>query len=131
MKALDANILARFLRDDDPVQSKRSAQFIQAAVRSGEPLYVNHVVLCELAWILTAVYEHSKEEVVKLLDTILLTGQFRFEDKPSIEAALADHRKSKADFADCLIGRRNQAMGCATTLSFDRNLRPIETFEVR
>ena len=131
MKALDTHILARYLRDDDPAQSRRAAQFVQAAVRSGEPLYVNHVVLCELAWILTSVYEHPKEAVAKLLDTILLTGQFRLEDKPSLEAALEDYRNSKADFADCLIGRRNRAMGCKTTLSFDRNLRGVETFEVR
>jgi predicted nucleic-acid-binding protein len=131
MKALDTNILARYLRDDDPAQSRRAAQFVQAAVRSGEPLYVNHVVLCELTWILTAVYKHPKEAVAKLLDIILLTGQFRLEDKSSIEAALEDYRNSKADFADCLIGRRNRAMGCETTLSFDRNLRGVGTFEVR
>jgi len=131
MKALDTNILARYLRDDDPVQSKRASQFIQAAVRSGELLYVNHVVLCELAWILSAVYDHPKEDIAAVLDTILYTGHFQLEDKPSIEAALADYLKSKADFADCLIGRRNRAMGCETTLSLDRNLRGLETFDVR
>src|SRR5262245_22722592 len=116
MKALDTKILARYLRDDDPVQSRSAAQFIQAALRSGEPLYVNHVVLSELVWILTAVYDHPKESVANLLETILHTGQFQLEDKPSIEAALEDYRHSKADFADCLIGRRNHAMGCETTL---------------
>lgn len=131
MKALDTNILARYLRDDDPVQSKRAVQFIQAAVRSGELLFVNHVVLCELAWILTAVYDHPKEDVSTLLDTILHTSHFRLEDKPSVETALEDYRKSKADFADCLIGRRNRAMGCEATLTFDRNLKALETFEVR
>ncbi len=131
MKALDTNILARYLRDDDPLQSKRAAQFIQAAIRSGDLLYINHVVLCELAWILSAVYDHTKEDITTLFDTILHTGHFRLEDKPSIEAALEDYRNSKADFADCLIGRRNSALGCHTTLSFDRSLKALETFEVR
>jgi predicted nucleic-acid-binding protein len=131
MKALDTNILARYLRDDDPAQSKRAAQFVQAAVRSGELLFIDHVVLCELVWILTAVYEHAKEDIATMIDTILHTGHFRLEDKPSIEAALEDYRRTKADFADCLIGRRNRAMGCESTLSFDRNLKAIETFEVR
>jgi predicted nucleic-acid-binding protein len=131
MKALDTNILARYLRDDDPVQSRRAAQFIQAAVRSGELLFINHVVLCELAWILTAVYDHPKEDVTTMLHTILHAGHFRLEDKPSIEAAMEDYQGSKADFADCLIGRRNVAMGCESTLSFDRSLRAIETFEGR
>ena len=129
MKALDTNILARYLRDDDPAQSKRAAHFIQRAVRQNEPLYLNHVVLCELVWILTAVYEHRREEIIKMIETVLLTGQFQLEDKPSIESALEDFRRSKADFSDCLIGRRNQAGGSEATLTFDRGLKALDTFE--
>jgi predicted nucleic-acid-binding protein len=130
VKALDTNILARYLRDDDPVQSRRAVHFIQRAVRQGEPLYLNHVVLCELAWILTSVYEHSKEEIAGMMENILLTGHFELEDKPTIESALEDYKKSKADFADCLIGWRNVRRGCEATLTFDRRLKAIETFEV-
>jgi predicted nucleic-acid-binding protein len=131
MKALDTNILARYLRDDDPAQSRRSAQFIQGAIRGGEPLYVNHVVLCELVWILTSVYEHPKQDIVRTIDAILLTGRFRLEDKLSVEEALEDYKNSKADFPDCLIGRRNRAVGCESTLTFDRKLKGLETFELR
>jgi predicted nucleic-acid-binding protein len=130
MKALDTNILARYLRDDDPAQSRRAAHFIQRAVRQGEPLYLNHVVLCELAWILTSVYGHSKEEVAGMMENILLTGHFELEDKPAVESALEDYRKSKADFADCLIGRRNVRHGCDATLTFDRRLKAVDAFEV-
>jgi len=130
MKALDTNVLARYLRDDDLVQSRRAAHFIQRAVREKQPLYLNHVVLCELVWILTAVYEHRKEEIVNMLETVLLTGQFQLEDKPSVEQALEDYKKSKADFADCLIGRRNRTCGCEATITFDRKLKALGTFEV-
>jgi len=130
VKALDTNILARYLRDDDPVQSKRAAHFIQRAARQNEPLFVNHVVLCELVWILSSVYEHRKEEIVDMIEAVLLTGQFQLDDKSSIELALEDYKKSKADFSDCLIGRRNRACGSETTLSFDRRLKNVETFEV-
>ena len=130
MKALDTNILARYLRDDDPVQSRRAAHFIQRAVRQNQPLYLNHVVLCELVWILSAVYEHSKDEITDMLSAVLLTGQFQLEDKSSVESALDDYKSSKADFSDCLIGRRNRAAGSASTLTFDRSLKSINTFEV-
>jgi predicted nucleic-acid-binding protein len=130
VKAFDTNILARYLRDDDPVQSRRAAHFILRAARQNEPLFVNHVVLCELVWILSSVYEHSKEEIVNMIEAVLLTGQFQFEDKSSIELALEDYKKSKADFSDCLIGRCNRACGSETTLSFDRRLKNLETFEV-
>ena len=90
MKALDTNILARYLRDDDPLQSRRAAHFIQRAVRQSEPLYLNHVVLCELVWVLNSVYEHTKEEIVKTIEVVLLTGDFELEDKAAVEAALED-----------------------------------------
>ena len=130
MKALDTNILARYLRDDDPVQSKRAAHFIQRAVRQDEPLYLNHVVLCELVGVLTTVYEHRKDEIVAMIEAVLLTGQFQIEDKSSIELALEDYKKSKAEFPDCLIGRRNRAVGSHATLTFDRRLKQLDTFEV-
>ena len=130
MMAVDTNILARYLRDDDPIQSRRAAHFIQRAVRQNQPLYLNHVVLCELVWILTSVYDHHKDEITATIQAILLTGQFQLEDKESIEAALEDYKKTKADFSDCLIGRRNRAAGSEQTLTFDRRLKNIETFEV-
>jgi predicted nucleic-acid-binding protein len=130
VKALDTNILARFLRDDDPAQSKRAAHFIQRAVRQNEPLFLNHVVLCELVWILSSVYEHRKEDIIRTIEAILLTGQFHLEDKASVESALEDYKKSKADFSDCLIGRRNRIFRAASTLTFDRRLKGLDTFEV-
>jgi predicted nucleic-acid-binding protein len=130
MKALDTNILARYLRDDDPAQSKRAAHFVQRAIRQNEPLYLNHVVLCELVWVLDAVYEHRKDEIIVMLEAVLLTGQFELEDKVSIQSALDDYKKTKADFSDCLIGRRNRALGSETTLTFDRLLKNVATFEV-
>ena len=130
MKALDTNILARYLRDDDPVQSKRAAQFIQRAVRQGEQLYLNHIVLCELVWALTSVYEHRKGEIIRMLESRLLTGHSDLEDKASVESALGDYKNCNADFPDCLIGRRNRKLGCEATLSFDRRLKSLPTFEV-
>ena len=130
MKALDTNILARYLRDDDAAQSKRAAHFIRGAIQQNRPLFLNHVVLCELVWILSSVYNHSKQEIIDAIEAILLTGQFSIEDKPSVESALEDYKNSKADFADCLIGRRNQALGCEATLTFDRRLKAVNTFDV-
>ena len=130
MKALDTNILARYLRDDDPDQSRRAGRLIQRAVKQREALYLNHVVLCELVWILESVYDHHKDEIIETVEAILFSEHFRLEDRAPVESALEDYKKSKADFADCLIGRRNRASGCEVTLSFDRRLKYLEAFEV-
>lgn len=130
MKAIDTNILARYLRDDDVLQSARSARLMQRAVNERQPLFVNDAVLCELSWILTSVYGHEKDEIIKLVDSILVADYLEVEDRDTVQTALEDYKHSKADFADCLIGRRNQALGSETTLTFDRGLRGLETFKV-
>jgi len=130
MKAVDTNVLARYLRDDDPGQSRKAARLIQRAINSGERLFVDHVILCELAWILDSVYEHTKAEIIQMIEMILHTHQIRLEDQTSVELALQDYRKSKAGFPDCLIGRRNAALGCESTISFDRDLRTLGTFQL-
>jgi predicted nucleic-acid-binding protein len=130
MKAVDTNVLARYLRDDDPEQSRKAARLIQRVMNSGESLFVDHVVLCELAWILDSVYGHSKVEIIQMIEMILHTEQMQLEDRTCVEQALQDYRKSKAGFADCLVGRRNATFGCESTISFDRDLRSLETFQV-
>ena len=103
---------------------------IQRLVKQREALYLNHAVLCELVWILDSVYAHDKEEIIETIEAILFSEHFELEDKTSVESALEDYKKSKADFADCLIGRRNRALGCEATVSFDRRLKCLDTFEV-
>ena len=130
MKALDTNILARYLRDDDPSQSAKAARLMQRAISQREPLFINHVVLCELTWVLTSVYGHPKDSIVDMVDTLLAAEYLHFEDRDSVQSALEDYKHSKADFADCLIGRRNIELGCESTLTFDRVARTLKTFQV-
>jgi len=130
VKAIDTNILARYLRDDDVLQSARAARLMQRAVNERQPLFVNDAVLCELSWILASVYDHEKDEIIKMVDSILVADYLEVEDRDTVQTALEDYKHSKADFADCLIGRRNRALGCETTLTFDRGLRGLEAFKV-
>jgi len=50
-----------------------------------------------------------------LLDSL----DVQLEDEPSIEAAVNVWKESTAGFADCLIGIRNQRLGCMSTVTFD------------
>ena len=120
MIGLDTNVLARYLAQDDPRQSSRATKLIEQAITAEEPLFINHIVLCELAWVLSRAYALGREELARILEKILLAKQFEIEDKPAVWAALTEFKSSKADFADCLIGIKNIRAGCRTTYSFDQ-----------
>jgi predicted nucleic-acid-binding protein len=130
MIGLDTNVLVRYLTQDDPAQFAKAAAFIDAASEREEQFLVNTPVLCELVWVLAAVYDYSREEIAQALDQIFATAQFEIERLDEARQALGDFRSSKADFSDALIGRINRSLGAKHTVTFDRDLKAVETFRL-
>lgn len=128
MIAIDTNVLVRLLTQDDPDQFRRVQRCLAAAKERDEPLFLNHIVLCECIWVLSYSYGFPKSALVDVLDKILATKQFIIEDKPAVWAAVADYRASQADFADCLIGIKNRNAGCETTVTLDQGTAKLSTF---
>ena len=130
MKGVDTNVLVRFVTRDDPAQERAALRFLDAAKARSEPILVNVVVLCELAWVLHRAYDYPRSEVLAVIERVLTTEQFLVEDADHVWLALADFKSGKADFADCLIGRKNLALGCDATATFDGGLQHVAGFEV-
>ncbi len=130
MIGLDTNVLVRYLTQDDPAQFARAAAFIDAASEREEQFLINAPVLCELVWVLATVYEYSREEIGQALEQIFTTAQFEIERLDEARQALGDFRSSKADFSDALIGRINRSLGAKHTVTFDRDLKSVETFRL-
>lgn len=125
MKGIDTNVLVRYLTQDDPEQSRRAARYIEAGT-----CFINCIVLCELLWVLESAYDYPKQVVAQVLEKILMTGEFQVEDHDLAWSALGDYRRTKADFADCLIARRNVAAGCGETGSFDKNTKGLTGYRL-
>jgi len=130
MKGIDTNVLIRYLVADDKKQAEQASKTIQNAADEGESLILCTVVLAETVGVLEDVYQLSKGEILSLLDKLFSTAQFEIEDRDSARQALEDFRTSKADFADCLIGRKDRLLGCDKTFTFDQDLKTLDTFEL-
>lgn len=130
MTGLDTNVLLRFLLKDDELQGERASKAIRQAVARSEPVFVGVIVLCEVVWVLASRYGYRKPQLLGLLEEFLGTSRFEIERRDLVRKALDDYRANKADFADCLIGRTNEACGCQHTLTFERPLKSLDTFRV-
>jgi predicted nucleic-acid-binding protein len=130
MIGLDTNVLVRYLTHDDPAQYARAAAFIDAATEQGEQFLINTAVLCELVWVLATAYDYSRDEIARALEQMFATAQFDIERLDEARQALRDFRATKADFSDALIGRINRSLGTEHTVTFDRNLKSLETFRL-
>ena len=130
MIGLDTNLLIRYLTKDDTSQYTKVKRLIEEAVERDERLLINCAVLCEVTWVLDTAYEYSRAEIADALERILETAQFDIERAHEARQALGDFRSTKAGFADALIGRVNRALGAKQTLTFDRDLKALDTFAV-
>ena len=126
MTGVDTNVLARYLLRDDAAQAARAAQELERDDR----FFIGIIVLCELVWVLETGYNVKRSEIAAAIEKILATAQFEVEDKDLALSALQDYCRTLADFSDCLIGRRNRAVGVAETVTFDRTLKGLEGFRL-
>jgi predicted nucleic-acid-binding protein len=119
MKGIDTNILVRFLVQDDAEQARRATEFLTVECSADNPGFVNHIVLCELVWVLEGFYGYSRERVALALEGIIGADQLRIDEREDAFGALREYQDG-ADFPDALIGTANQRLGCAYTATFDR-----------
>jgi len=122
MRGLDTNVIVRYVTRDNLEQFGRADAVFAAAASSGDTLFINAIVLCELVWVLRSAYGESRERIVPVIEALLETPEVVVEDADLARRALVDWQGGKGDFTDGFIARRNQRSGCQTTLSFDKAL---------
>jgi predicted nucleic-acid-binding protein len=130
MIGLDTNILIRYLTQDDPEQSGKAVQEIERELTAGQTFFIADIVLCELVWVLETAYGYERRTLAPVLEKILRTRQFQFENKDLMWKSLADYRDKKGDFADHLIGNVGHKADCRETLTFDAGLKDNPLFRV-
>lgn len=129
MIGLDTNVLVRYMTKDDPLQSGKATRLVNDSSAAGESLFVNHIVLCELCWVMESCYDLDRSLLEDVLERILETRDFEVEAKDLALEALRDFKRGGIDFADCLIGRKNKASACEKTLTFDSKLKRLDYFQ--
>jgi predicted nucleic-acid-binding protein len=129
VKALDTNVLVRFLLADDKAQASRVKRLFEAAERSGERFKITTPVLLELIWVLSAVYELTRDEVILAIELLAQMPILEFESYDDVQRLVRLGRSTRADLSDLLIGIVAQSGGCDVTLTFEKGLKQTELFE--
>jgi len=117
---IDTNVLVRYITQDDELQSGLATEFIESYCSSGKKIFVNHLVICELVWVLKKCYKLSKPKTINVIEHILQISQFSIENVQVIWQALTDYKRGPADFADYVVGRTNIYNKCEKTVTFDK-----------
>jgi len=129
VRALDTNIIIRFLVKDDLAQARRVRALLEQAEATGDRFLIATSVMLETIWVLSAVYDFSREETLDALDLIAQMPIFEFEDFEITRELIHRARGSKVDLSDLLIGLVGQASGAKTTITFEKGLGSTGLFE--
>jgi predicted nucleic-acid-binding protein len=114
VRAIDTNVLVRFLVGDDPEQAARA----RAIVEGGE-VYVATTVLLETEWVLRSAYGYQGARICTAFEAFAGLPGVTIEDPDLLGLAIGLARKG-LDFADALhLGR---AQECEAFVTFDRKL---------
>lgn len=119
MIGIDTNVIVRYIVQDDPEQAKAATKLIEQSCSSDNPGYINHIVLCEIVWVLRRNYKLDKQSICQVIEQIMRTDRLMIEDIQLVWKALETFKETKADFADWLSSQRNLRAGCRYTATLD------------
>lgn len=126
MIGIDTNILLRLLeQDDDPAQTAAAREFVR---REGK-VFINPVVMVEFVWVLRSSFELDRASIYTRLKRLVAAPEFGMAFPEATERAVALYGNGSADFADCLMGELNRALGCDSTMTFDKKASKTPAFK--
>lgn len=114
MRAIDTNVVIRFLTADN----KREAKIARAVIEAGD-IFVPITVCLESEWVLRSGYGFTPAQIADGLRGLAGLPGVSVEEPMALATAL-DWMSEGLDFADALHLAKSD--GCAAFLSFDRKL---------
>jgi len=130
MKALDTNVLIRFLVADDEKQACIVRELFQQAETEQQSLFVPLPVALEMIWVLKSVYVISRQHILDALQKLLLMPVLMFDAQEVLQHVIQSARKGNEDLADLLIAHTAIQSGCSTVLTFDRKASVFMHFQL-
>lgn len=129
MIGLDTNVMIRYLVQDEEQQSVSATRFIENMLATETPGYINHITLCEIAWVLQRCYSVTKPQLIAIIERLLIIKQILVENVEVVWKALRTFEANSAGFCDALIGQVNVHNGCEHTVTFDKKAAKLPGFD--
>ncbi len=115
MIGLDTNVLIRYLTRDDESQYSATMKLL---MRRSASFFVADLVLVETDWVLSSLYDWTREEIADAFARLLQIHNLQFEDEDRIRHSLAAVRRG-ADLSDELLISMSRNQGCREFATFD------------
>ena len=126
---LDANVILRFLRNDDPRQSPAAAKLFQKAARGTETLFISTLTIGEVFYAFRASYKLSRPDAAGKILPLVRAGVAEFEREDCLIAALQRVISENVDFGDACLAA-TAAHSKELVASFDRDFLRFKDIQI-
>lgn len=128
---VDANVLVRFLVQDDPRQGAAATALFEKAERREVVLHLDGLAVAESVYVLTGRYGRSRTEVVSVVLAVIQNAGVETADADVVTDALRRFAALNVDFSDAWLAARGARLRLPVA-SFDRDFdkfKDINRFE--
>ncbi|MCB1037047.1 MAG: PIN domain-containing protein [Acidobacteria bacterium] len=125
-RAIDANILLRFVTADHPQMSPRCRDLLERVQSGEETVLLPEAALCDVVWTLRSFYDWPAERVGPFVGSLLALDGLRMSRKELLWEALTLFVDERIDFSDALIAAETAAHGVTEIYSYDRDFDRVE-----
>jgi predicted nucleic acid-binding protein len=126
---LDANVVLRFLRNDDPKQSLAAKRLIESAKAGHVVLVLSAVTIAEVFYAFRASYKMSRPNAARHLGALLRSSVFELENETRVLDTLQHVEKLNVDFGDAYLAVTATESGDSIA-SFDQDFKKFPQIEL-
>jgi predicted nucleic acid-binding protein len=123
---IDANIILRFLTNDDPVKADACARLLEQLEKNEISLWLPDLVLADIIWTLEKFYRVRKAEIGELLAPILRLRGLHCSNKEVVFTALRIYTSQNIDWTDAFVAAQMFSGRIETIYSYDRDFERIQ-----
>ncbi len=119
--AIDANVILRFLTNDDPAKARSCAALLEKVESSQQHVWLPDLVLADVVWTLEKYYRQSKDKVAELLIPIVSLRGLHCSGKETVFEAFRLYAVHNIDWTDAFVAAQILTEKIPTIYSYDRD----------
>jgi uncharacterized protein len=120
-RVVDANILLRFLTNDEPARAAACEALLLRVESGQEKVFLPDIVIADIVWTLEKFYQVEKKRINELLNPVLAAEGLICSDKGQILTALAIYATKNIDWTDAFVAAQMIEKGQHEIYSYDQD----------
>lgn len=120
-RAIDANLILRFVTADHPQMSPRCRDLFARVQDGQETVFLPEAALGDVVWTLRSFYKWPVGRIRQFVGDLLALDGIQMSRKMLVWAALSLFVEERLDFSDALIAAEMQEVGLNELYSYDRD----------